>query len=97
MPLDELNGWRAYWQLEPWGCAADDHRTEMLLRMNFAIHAKKGTKIPDKFIDRDPEVVVKREAKPTRKQLEQNIRQALARFKVTRVAPVPAKESAPDK
>lgn len=97
MPLDELNGWRAYWLLEPWGCHPADERTDALLRMLFAINSKKGTKIPDRFIDRDPEPVAKRTTKPTRRELEANIRQAFAGFKVTRVPATPAEPTAPDK
>lgn len=85
MPFDEALGWRAYWELEPWGCLADDHRTEMLLRMNFAIHAKKGTKMPERFIDRDFDPEPKRKARPTRAQLEDNVREAFAGIKITRV------------
>lgn len=96
IPVSELLGWQALYQFEPWGCPADDSRTEALLRMTFAINSKRGTKIPERFIDRDPEVAVKRKPKPTRKQLEENIREAFAGIKITRVVEGQP-ESAPDK
>lgn len=54
MDQDELIGWMAFSQLEPWGCQVEDQRTEMGLRLLYAINSKPNAKIP-RFIDRDPD------------------------------------------
>lgn len=51
---EELSGWMAFYDLEPWGCPVEDQRTEMGLSLLYAINTKRTTKIP-RFIDRDPE------------------------------------------
>lgn len=67
---DELTGWMAFYQLEPWGCLVEDHRTELGLNLLYGINSKQGTKIP-RFIDRDPQG--SKSAEPTPEELEQNI------------------------
>jgi hypothetical protein len=67
---DEMAGWMAFWQLEPWGCPADDHRAELGLNLLYAVNSKSNAKIP-LFIDRDPEGRVKFD--PTPEQLDDSI------------------------
>lgn len=72
---DELNGWMAFYQLEPWGCLVEDHRAELGLQLLFAVNAKANAKIPT-FIERDPESLIKPD--PTPEELENNIRDFFA-------------------
>lgn len=71
MTAEELDGWYAFYQLEPWGCLVEDHRTELGLNLLFNINAKKGSKAP-RFIERDPQRLEKPD--PTPAELEENIR-----------------------
>lgn len=52
--LEEMWGWQAFYQLEPWGCEADDHRAELMLQLTYGVHQSKRGRIP-RFIDRDPQ------------------------------------------
>lgn len=72
---DELNGWMAFYQLEPWGCPVEDQRTEFQLQLLYAINSKKNAKIP-RFIDRDPDNHIK--SVPTEEELENDIRDFFA-------------------
>lgn len=67
---DELVGWLAFYELEPWGCPVEDHRTELGLNLLYAINSKPNSTIP-RFIDRDPQG--RKSEEPTEEELEQNI------------------------
>lgn len=71
MTAEELNGWIAYYQMEPWGCLVEDHRAATGLDLLFAVNSKQGTKIP-RWFDRDPQSNV--QAIPTPEELQENIR-----------------------
>lgn len=86
MPRDEWLGWRAYWQLEPWGCLPADQRAEQQLQLAFAIGTKPNTPIPT-FIDRDPAPVVKADQTP--EELEQDIRSFFGSMNTVKVAAEP--------
>jgi hypothetical protein len=68
---EELTGWQAFYELEPWGCLVEDHRTELGLNLLYGINSKPGQKIP-RFIDRDPEA--NKPAEQTPEGLEDDIR-----------------------
>lgn len=53
MSPEEFFGWMAYYQIEPFGCLADDQRHEAHLQLHYAINSKPGADIP-RFFDRDP-------------------------------------------
>ena len=93
---DEMVGWMAFWQLEPWGCPAEDHRAELGLNLLYAINSKANAKIP-LFIDRDPEGRVK--ADPTPEQLDDSIIDFFLgkTIRVEAVEEVPALPSPPNK
>ncbi|SEM40568.1 hypothetical protein SAMN05192583_0073 [Sphingomonas gellani] len=71
MTAEELTGWYAFYQLEPWGCLVEDHRTELGLNLLFNINAKKGSKAP-RFIERDPQR--HQTIDPTPEELDENIK-----------------------
>ncbi|MBM6577114.1 hypothetical protein ILT43_12095 [Sphingomonas sp. BT552] len=68
---EELTGWQAFYELEPWGCLVEDHRTELGLNLLYGINSNPGQKIP-RFIDRDPEA--NKPAEQTPEELEDDIR-----------------------
>ncbi len=72
---DELNAWMAFYDLEPWGCPADDHRAELSLHLLYAINSKPNATIP-RFIDRDPQSNIKPD--PTPEELDNSIRDFFA-------------------
>lgn len=71
MTAEELDGWYAYYQLEPWGCLVEDHRASASLDLLFAVNSKKGQK-PPRWFERDPQRLEKPD--PTPAELDENIR-----------------------
>ncbi|MBB5715847.1 phage tail assembly protein T [Sphingomonas aerophila] len=90
MPRDEFVRWIAYYQLEPWGCEAEDHRTELGLQVLCSINGVASSKIP-RFIDRDPEDNYKPD--PTPEELDEKVRD----FFIGRTAKAEAETPPPKK
>ena len=90
---DELAGWLAFWELEPWGCPAADHRAELGLNLLYAINSTPGSTIP-RFIDRDPQKNSKPD--PTPEELEESIRDFFI-GKTVKAEPAPVKQRKPRK
>lgn len=67
---EEMAGWIAFYQLEPWGCHAADHRAELGLNLLYAVNSKSNAKIP-RFIDRDP--IYRAKVDPTPEELDDSI------------------------
>lgn len=71
MPHDELVGWQAFYQLEPWGCHPADQRAEYQLQLLYSVHTKKDAAIP-RFIERDAQAAIAPD--PTSEELDEKIR-----------------------
>jgi hypothetical protein len=84
---DELFGWMAFYQIEPWGCPVEDQRAATGLDLLYAINSKPGTKHPQWF-DRGERRV---EVGPTPEETEENIRDFFM-GKTIKVASAPAKK-----
>lgn len=91
---DELLGWQAFYDLEPWGCGVEDHRFETLAYLMFATASKKGAAVP-RFFDRDPQPTP---PPATPEELDNKIRDALSGFRIIKKkARKPRKPRSPDK
>lgn len=87
---DELFGWMAFYQLEPWGCPVEDQRAATGLDLLYAINSKPGTKHPEWF-DRGER---RADVEPSPEQTEENIRDF---FMGKTIAALPAPEKKPRK
>lgn len=57
----------AFYEIEPWGCAAEDGRWRQHFSLTFALNAKSGSKEPD-WLDRDPEETARKRAAISKEQ-----------------------------
>ena len=85
---DELFGWMAFYQYEPWGCAVEDQRAATGLDLLYAINSKPGTKHPEWF-DRGER---RADVEPTQEQTEENIRDFFM-GKTIKADPTPTKKA----
>lgn len=63
----EYAEWIAYYQLEPWGCEAEDIRWRQHYSLTYAFNTKAGSKEPD-WLDRDPEETARKRAAVSKEQ-----------------------------
>lgn len=51
MPSSEFIQWRAFYQLEPFGCPVEDQRVNAQLQLAFQANSERGIRVPN-FFDR---------------------------------------------